>query len=654
MNIFKRHEFLAAGLTFLGCAVIFTWPLCLHFTSAIPAGSEPPAVALVHLFGPEWTGQALGQHKSYWNAPFFYPYQGAFAWGEPEPFFCVLVWLIAKFTGYIAAYNLAIFIYLLSSGMIGYLAARLLTRDRVASLWCGIWLTCGAFFLQQLCATPLLATVFPFACILCAFLSVKNDDIRYFWAGIFMYLLTWFTCKQTAFYLSLLLPVALVPYLSSIKWRVSLLAHLLLAVAVSVAILLPYSLSQLSYTRPMGFERSLSEAIHGSLRLEHLFLPAKGHWLTTRILNRNFLSWDIGMIPVLAILSAVLLGFLKNNAPDAFQKRMRIGLLAITAAALCIGFGPRINGGVFFRLIPGGNFIRIPARAVIFAIFGVAVLSADSFSYLRSFFKPQIIRRLLTLAFFILLSAEMWTIPIGLVFPGDEIAAHAGAIKWLHDNGGGRAVLELPLPASFHTADLEGEAGAQLRMLIHENPVINGYASFAPTSRIQLRKAFASGVSGRARRYMDAYGVRLAVVHSNELSDREKVLYALAFEGCDIVYRDSQDCIYLFPEKKPVSDMRVFLPSMADFGKKVPSVGATYGILLNAPVIKAILITPQQDRRIEFRWIDKQGLAKTKIINIRGCVIMDPGQDRFYVQIISLPRGNNMGEARLVPIDDKI
>jgi hypothetical protein len=658
------REGLAAAVIFFIIAVIFTWPLARHFTEAIPTGRESPSVALVQLFMPQWSGVVIEQGKPYWNPPFLYPFQGAFAWTEPQPFTCFLIWLCAKLTGYIAAYNIIVLIYLAGLGLAGYAVARLITEDRLGALLSGMWLTGNAYSLEQICALNIIAGVFPGACIFFILLFAKNRRLRFFWLAILSYLLSWVTCKQTTLFLTLLLPTVLWPFFSWKKLQRSALINCFFALIIISVLILPYTLQQLSYLRIMGFQRSLS-SIRAVLRIEDLFRPAKGHWLTTHILGwgneLNYYSRDIGIICLSMIILSVFLGGLRNQALNSYQRKVIAGLITMVMVALFLGFGPGIGVVIqgkhyspyafLYSIIPGFNLIRAPARWVRFSIFGIAVLSVPAFEYLRKRIRTKIIVSLITILFFVLLCLEMWTVPVSYVFPNQEIREHLGMIDWLKKHGGGQPVLELPLSFGLRPVDMELDAGAMLRMLQHKNPIVNGYISFSPTPFRQLRMAMDSDPKGSGRRYLDAYNVRYAVLHKHLVAQQKQDSLASAL-GDTIVYDDARHTIYLLPEKRQIQNLMDFLPSEALFRNKIPQEGSIYGVLLSSPITQAVLIRPQANWWIKVSWIDALGVLRTKKVRLHGSVILDSGQVRLYFQLLHFPAKGAQAEARLVAAEE--
>lgn len=665
LDLFYHRKWWVEGIVvavhLLVVALVFTFPLVLHLTEAIPAGSEPPTIAVFQLFTTEWTGTALDEGLPYLDTPYFYPYKGVFAWSDPQILTGILVWLAAKITGYILAYNLVILFYLVGTGLSGYAMARLLTRDRFSSLWCGIWLTAGAYPLQQICVPLLVAVVFPVSCIIFGFLFLKDKRQVFLWAAVISYVFTWLSCEQYGYFLTFMLPLTLLPCLLWGKWRRLTMLRAIMAVFVALGFVWVYSLWRLPYLRQMGFERMLGE-VRGDIRLlalSNLFTPAKGHWLITRIMDLENYSWSIGVVPLLVIVLSVFAGAFKSRIRDAYQKRIVLSLMVMIIVALFLGLGPKtalvIKGksyslyALFFSIVPGFCLVRSPARLGVFVTVGVAVFSAWALAFLKDKMKTGSKRVLISSVLFIFLFAEMWTMPVPLVFPADGVSEHQGVINWLREHGKGKPVLELPLCKGLRPVDNEPEVWAIYRMLRHRNPIVNGYSSYFPVSFKQLKEAMNDDPAGRGRRYIDAHHTRYVLVHKYKLDDEQREnLHRIL--GQNVVYDDQKHSIYLLPEREVIGDIEKFLPLTANF-KKEPERGQFRGVTLPQPVNQTILILPRSDWRIEFTWQDEAGEDKTKKVYIAGSVLLDVEHPLLCLEFISFPPGEEEAKARLVPFE---
>jgi hypothetical protein len=650
-----REAIVAAAVLF-ATAAIFTWPMAAHLTDAVPVGSRPPTVALFGLYTVEWTGQALEHGRAYWDAPVFHPHPGTFAWSEPQPFTSLVVWLVSKVTGTVLAYNLVLLAYLVTTGLAGYALARQLTVDRLAALWAGLWLTAGAYPMQQLNVLHLLAGVFPIACLA----SVLALARRVSWstaciAGL-SYFLTLMTCAQFGLFLTVLLPFVVVPLIWQRRWSWRAAAVSSAPMAAALLAALPFLLAQRAHLVRMGFERSL-QGVRGAYSLGDLFIPARGHWLTSRILplseNPDAYPFDLGVVFLLCLLMAGVGGGFRFWRTDAIRARQRISLAAMSVVGLLLGFGPKLGwtaGGeavgpyVWLRsVVPGLGAVRTPSRFGMFAVVGVAVLAAAAFAFLRARTRARGTRLALTLAGFGLLLAEMWALPVGLADPDHGIGDHRDVVGWLEEHGQGESVLELPMAEATGETALAREVRAMRRALRHRNPIVNGYAGYAPEPFLQVRNAVRDDPAGRGRRYLDALGVRHVLVHDHEYraARREAIVAAL---GGQVAFETGRDSVVRLQGSGPAMPVRP--PASASF-RSEPREGAALGVPL-APAPRARFVLPEPGQTLRLSWPDRLGRTVTEGVRLRGSVLVDAGARWVHIRILRPPAGDRPGEAVLM------
>ena len=612
----------------LCAAAVFTWPLVLHIREAVPLGSEPKAVAYFQLFTMQWTAQAFARPAAYWHAPFFYPFAGAFAWCEPQLFNAAIVAIAARAAGRVVAYNMLILVYMALMGLGGYCTARLLTEDKAAAFFSALWLCAGAFSLQQLCAPALLSAWALFFCILFVFLYAGSGQAKYFWPAALFYLIAWFTAKQAALALTLFLPCILWPWLAGAGRHTRLVGGMLAMCALAAAAVVPYAAQQGFFTAQFGFEKPLEGIFTVGLR--SLFIPAKGHWLSSRLLGLADYSWSLGIAVCLILLTAVILGFLRRHLWDPERKRIGFALATLACAGLFLALAPNFKFyGFIHTHVPGFSFVRVPGRSIVFSVFALSVLAAPAFAWLRGRMNKSA-RRVLTAAVYMLVCAEMWTVPVPLVKPDEETEGHQAVITWLKTNEPAAPVIELPVKA--RSSDME--AAAMLRMLEHGHPLINGYASFTPVPHKQLKQAWVSDPKGKAGRFLKAYGARYALVHEHLLTNEESVLLADVLQGAE-VFRDPGHTIYRLPEPLYIGKGIDLLPEKSYFGAKKPAPGKRYAMPLGKPLAGARLVYLAGES-IPMEW-KEGGKTQRKMLSLRGAVILDKGEDHLRFRILTLP-----------------
>ena len=70
---------LAAAFCYAGLAVALTWPLAAHLSTVLPHDLGDPVLNTWILW---WNAHTVPASARWWNAPMFWPAQGAFAFSE--------------------------------------------------------------------------------------------------------------------------------------------------------------------------------------------------------------------------------------------------------------------------------------------------------------------------------------------------------------------------------------------------------------------------------------------------------------------------------------------------------------------------------------------------------------------------------------------
>jgi hypothetical protein len=413
---------------------------------------------------------------------------------------------------------------------------------------------------------------------------------------------------------------------------------------------LPFLLAQRARLELMGFERSLLD-VRGAYSIGDLILPARGHWLTDRLSEApGAYPSDLGVVLLLCVTTAALLGGFRSVRGDPLVSRQRLAVLLTSLTALILGFGPRL-GAVYSALrdvVPGLDAVRTPARFGMFATVGLASLAAAGLAFLRSRAGSPIRRRLLTVTAYGLLMAEMWAIPVGLVNPDREIDNHTEVLSWLGDHAEGQPLLELPMASGDGEAALEREVWAIRRALLHGSPVANGYSGYFPEPFRQLKDAVRDDLAGRARRYMDALGLRYVLVHEHDLEPALHDFVRTALGG-RVVLDTGRDSVVLL-EADPPAQPRGPSETSRRFGRR-PERGTVLGFPLTPVAGRAQHVVAVPGQLLEISWPDGAGAFDTGRVRLRGSVLVDAGGAWVHVLVQRAPAGRRIGEAVLVPAE---
>ncbi|MBN1913760.1 MAG: hypothetical protein JW788_05100, partial [Candidatus Omnitrophica bacterium] len=329
----RKSEIVSVFLLLFCASLFFTWPLALHLKEALPSANEPDAVCVFQLFQAEWTGNVIEGKGDYWNAPFFYPHKGVFAFCEPQALTCSLVWILSKSAGYVLGYNIMILSFLILLGLSGYVSSRLLTSDRLSAFACAFWLSFGTYSAEHICAPALLSIFFPFFSLFFLYLYLLKSKWRFLVLSLVMYFFSWLTYKQGGFYFSILLIPALIFLLLGSQRRPKKVLSILTGFLLVMAILSPFFLSQYDYIKAAGLSPPVAEPKE-LLSLSGLFHPAYNNWLSRYMPRQEAPTWDLGLTLILVIMISIFLGAFRKLKDEHATKGILKGLILMSVAAL--------------------------------------------------------------------------------------------------------------------------------------------------------------------------------------------------------------------------------------------------------------------------------------------------------------------------------
>jgi hypothetical protein len=143
-------------LLYAGLALVYCWPMLFSFASRLPSDSGDPGLNTWILW---WTSQAVPLTSAWWNAPIYFPLQGAFAFSETllglAP---VSLPLLLAGVPPIAVYNVIFLISIPASALAAHALAKRLTGRDDAALVAGLAFGFSPYRLGQMSHLQLLVT----------------------------------------------------------------------------------------------------------------------------------------------------------------------------------------------------------------------------------------------------------------------------------------------------------------------------------------------------------------------------------------------------------------------------------------------------------------------------------------------------------------
>lgn len=177
-----------------------------------------------------------------------------------------------------------------------------------------------------------------------------------------------------------------------------------------------------------------------------------------------------------------------------------------------------------YKLVPGLNGLRVPARFAVLVSTGLAVLAGYGVAAIAHPRRPRKARAALVTALSALAVLEAWAVPL----PLDEVAFKPEAAdQWLATTGSPGAVVVLPMYRDPHG---HLEAGRMLAAVAHWRPLVNGYSGFFPPGYWETVESLNTFPAAEAVARLRALRVRYVVVSLAQYPDEARVRMEIALE----------------------------------------------------------------------------------------------------------------------------
>jgi len=201
----------------------------------------------------------------------------------------------------------------------------------------------------------------------------------------------------------------------------------------------------------------------------------------------------------------------------ALAQRRKAGFALLTAlSALVLSLGPKIQvlglslpGPYFlvYKLVPGFDGLRVPARFALFFVFGAVLLAGYGIAaILQPTRNPKRVASVLGA----LVLVEYFSIPIPMAMvPGN--GEPLPVYRWLASQPGNLPVLELPVRGL--------NVEYNYFSVFHWKDLVNGYSGYFPPWFRPMHTLLDSFPSSAALDFLEELGVRLVIVHTDRLEE---------------------------------------------------------------------------------------------------------------------------------------
>lgn len=247
--------------------------------------------------------------------------------------------------------------------------------------------------------------------------------------------------------------------------------------------------------------------------------------ISARMHVRQYLaSGGVGKLGYLLALAALLPG---GTAADRRVRRLG-GALVVVGILAALGPGIAVARttlpspyAVLMRVVPGFATVRQPARFLIVAQLGFALLAGLGVARLVRG-RGALVQDAVAAACVALVLSVRLTLPSLPLHPETTPASVGEAARWLAANGNGRAVVELPRAPTEAAAARRAWASSA-----HWLPILDGYGAYPPQHRAYLY-SFADRLPDEdaLQDLVDRVDVGWVLVHRDELGATDAARWA--------------------------------------------------------------------------------------------------------------------------------
>jgi hypothetical protein len=480
-----RRAAVLAFFTFVGAALLATYPLLRHPDRTIAGGLADPIILTTVL---AWDAdRMLHGFSGLWDPPFLFPHHWTLAYSEHmlgvAIFTAPVEWL---FGNPVLTYNVAYIGSFVLAGFGMFLLTRALWGRADAAILAGLAFELTPYRLAQTPHLQVLMNGWMPIGLLALHRYFASGSRRWLFVFAAAYVLTGLSNGYYLYFF--LLPIGVVIGMELLQPRLPrrrILGDLSVAGVGILAALAPIVFVYFRLQQEMHFTRDPNQLPGLSARLADYFRVALGTWNWGGLLSNGNGERQLfhGFVVIIfAVVGVCAVGARARNQGDegslGSRRRMVItyGLIAALAVWLSMGPGPWRPYGWLFRFVPGFSGMRVPARLASVVILALAVLAGAGFAWLFD----RLSKRWAAIAVFAFGAVTVLEGQHGVgvtEVPGwRENNWDRVAYTWLRDSPpGGALELDITEMNYFQTPTTL----FQLNALLHRHPIVNGYSGWS-------------------------------------------------------------------------------------------------------------------------------------------------------------------------------
>jgi hypothetical protein len=473
---------------------VCTWPLALHFSSAIPLGTETAATIPVFDVWTLWwsADRLLHGYVGLWDAPIFHPTQGAFAFSEPMLLpGAVVSPLFALHAPPALAHNFVLVAALCSNGILSCRCSRALGVERLPAVLAAVLMVALPFLAKMQGELPVL--------LIGGTLATLDGAVRFGRDGR--------TLHAAVAGLGLLVQALTSLQLTLFSWLFALAACLValaqrrfarasalrLGGAALVTALLLYCIVRVPMRihEQFGFHREIELTRSLSANVGDFFSRPQGAVVPFPP-SEDPAVFTGGLFPGLLVLALAVYGVVRP--PDAARGPWRWYLVGACGAAflLALGLNFSIFGWVPFealRSLPGFGEIRSVFRCAVFLQMHLVLLAGLGLSAVMHRAADTGHARAIVTGVGLLGALESLSLPARLLSLPSPRSAWTTYVASQAPN---TVLAHVPFPSAGNVEDLAPEAWRMYAQIDHRRALVNGYSSNFPALERELMFAMGS------------------------------------------------------------------------------------------------------------------------------------------------------------------
>jgi hypothetical protein len=366
-----RPNLYRATALYVGLALAYCWPMLVSFGRALPSDSGDPGLNTWILW---WSSQAVPLTAHWWNAPMFFPLQGALAFSETL-LGIAPVSLPMLFAGIppVGVYDIVFLISIPATAIAAHLLARRLTGRDDAALLAGLAFGFNPYRGGQMSHLQLLVACWMPLGLLALHNYLDRRRTRYLVLAGVCWLFNALTSGYSMLFFAILIAIWTAWFVRSRRDLLAIPATLLLASLPLIPLLSGYY----RYQSTIGVTRGINE-------IEFFSADLSAIWATSGLLSFSKL-WTRRAAPEAALFpGAIVIGLvvaaaivLWRRLPSPRQWRFRWVLFMAAALAALLALTSLVTGGqqlqVMGLTISFTRPFKVLTTALWLAFFAIAI-----------------------------------------------------------------------------------------------------------------------------------------------------------------------------------------------------------------------------------------------------------------------------------------